>query len=157
MGNGRNCSCCTFLSFPQFVCPSGCVQSWLVTLCGFGNVIQCPNATSPPPPPHQMTAAFRSIGAESNECTGSVSGWVGVCGRQVGCEGDCGKYREGSRVVVIDTFYTLLAQRYTVKHRALRASVGMPVAGTGVAEAGADAVLDEVAPLRRRVSVQWPG
>ena len=27
--------------------------------------------------------------------TGSVSGWDGVCGRQVGCEGDCGKYREG--------------------------------------------------------------
>ena len=27
--------------------------------------------------------------------TGSVSGWVGICGRQVGDEGDCGKYREG--------------------------------------------------------------
>ena len=81
---------------------------------------------------------------------GSVSGWVGVRGRGVGCEGDCGKYREGWRVVVFDTFYTQLAQRYTVKHWALRASVGMAGAGTGV-------VVDEVVPLRRRVSVQWPG
>ena len=27
--------------------------------------------------------------------TGPVSGWVGVRGRQVGGENDCGKYREG--------------------------------------------------------------
>ena len=45
---------------------------------------------------------------------GFVSGWVGVRGRRVGCEGDCDKYREGRRVV--GTFYTQLAQRYTVKH-----------------------------------------
>ena len=89
--------------------------------------------------------------------TGSVSGLVGVCGRQVGCEGDCGKYHEGQRIVVIDTFYTQLAQRYTVKHWALRASIGMAGAGMDVAEAGADAVVDEVVPLRWRVSVQWPG
>ena len=88
---------------------------------------------------------------------GSVSGWVGARGRQVGCEGDCGKYRERWRVVVTATFHTQLAQRYTVKHRALRASVGMAGAGTGVAEAGADVVVDEVVLLRRRVSVQWPG
>ena len=86
---------------------------------------------------------------------GSVSGWVGVRGRQDGCKGDCGKYREGWRVV--DTFYTQLAQRYTVKHWAFWASVGMAGAGTGVAEAGPDVVVDEVVPLRRRVSVQWPG
>ena len=86
---------------------------------------------------------------------GSVSGWVGVRGRQVGCEGDCSKYREGWSVV--DTFYTQLAQRYTVKHWALRASVGMAGAGTDVAEAGPDVVVDEVVPLGWRVSVQWPG
>ena len=62
---------------------------------------------------------------------GSVSGWVGVRGRQVGCEGDRGKYREGWRVV--DTFYTQLARRYTVKYWAFQASVGMAGAGTGVA------------------------
>ena len=61
---------------------------------------------------------------------GSVSGWVGVRGRRVGCEGDCAKYREGWRVV--GTFYTQLAQRYTVKHWDLRASVGMAWAVTGV-------------------------
>ena len=33
--------------------------------CEFENAIQCPNA--PPPPPHRMTTAFESIGAESNE------------------------------------------------------------------------------------------
>ena len=33
----------------------------------------------------------------------------------------------------------------------------MAGAGKGVAEAGANAVVDEMAPLRRRVSVQWPG
>ena len=33
---------------------------------------------------------------------------------------------------------------------------GVAGAGTGVAEVGADAVVDEVVPLRRRVSVQWP-
>ena len=86
---------------------------------------------------------------------GSVSGWVGVCRRQVGCEGDCGKHREGWRVV--DTLYTQLAQRYTVKHWTLQASVGMAGAGTGVAEAGPDVVVDEVIPLRLRVSVQWSG
>ena len=86
---------------------------------------------------------------------GSVSGWVGVRERQVGYEGDCGKYREERRV--LDTFYTQLAQRYTVKHWALRASVGMDRAGTGVAEAGPDVVVDEVVTLRRRVSVRWPG
>ena len=89
--------------------------------------------------------------------TGSVSGWVGVRERQVGWEGDCDKYCEGWRVVVIDTFYTQLAQRYTAKHWALRASVGMAGAGTVVAEAEAEVVVDEVAPLRRRVFVQWPG
>ena len=99
--------------------------------------------------------AFGSIGAESNE-------WARVCvrlgwcaRRQVGCEGDCGKYREGWRVV--DTFYTQLAQRYTVKHWAFRALVGMAGAGTGVAEAGPDVVVDEVVPLRLRVFVQWLG
>ena len=86
--------------------------------------------------------------------TGFVSGWVGVRGQQVGCEGDFGKYRGGWRVVVIDTLYTQLAQRYTVKHWALQASVGMARARTGVAEAGADVIVDEVVPLRRRVSVQ---
>ena len=86
---------------------------------------------------------------------GSVSGWVGVRGWQVGYEGDCGKYREGWRVV--DTFYTQLAQRYTVKHWALRVSVCMAGVATGVAEAGVDVIVDEVVPLRRRVSVQWPG
>ena len=86
---------------------------------------------------------------------GSVSSWVSVRGRQVGYEGDCGKYREGWGVV--DTFYTQLVQRYTVKHWALRASVGMGGAGTGVAEAGPDVVNDEVVPFRLRVSVQWPG
>ena len=50
-----------------------------------------------------------------------------------------------------------MAQRYTVKHWALRALVGMAGAGTGVVEAGADAVVLDVVPLRRRVSVQWPG
>ena len=44
-----------------------------------------------------------------------------------------------------------------MKHWALRALVGMAGAGTGVAEAGADAVVDKVIPLRRRVPVQWPG
>ena len=83
---------------------------------------------------------------------GSVSGWVGVRGRQVGYGSDCGKYREGWRV--FDTFYIQLAQRYTVKHWVLRASVGMAGAGTGVTEAGSDVVVDEVVPLRRRVSVQ---
>ena len=29
--------------------------------------------------------------------------------------------------------------------------------GTGVVEAGVDAVVDKVVFLRRRVSVQWPG
>ena len=33
--------------------------------CEVENVIQCPNVT--PPPPHPMTTAFGSIGAESNE------------------------------------------------------------------------------------------
>ena len=33
----------------------------------------------------------------------------------------------------------------------------MGEAGTGVAEAGTDVVVDEVVPLRRRVSVQWTG
>ena len=83
--------------------------------------------------------------------TESVSGWVGICGRQVGCEGGRGKFREGYRIVVIDTFYTQLAQRYTVKHWALRAAKGMAGAGTGVAEAGTDVVIHEVVPLRRRV------
>ena len=89
--------------------------------------------------------------------TGSVSGWVGVCGRQVECECDCGIYGEGYRVVVIDTFYTQLAQMYTVKHWTLQASGGMAGAGTGEAEAGANAVVDDVVPFRRRVSVQWQG
>ena len=62
-----------------------------------------------------------------------------------------------SASLLVDTFYTQLAQRYTVKHWVLRASVGMAGAGTGVAEAGVDAVVDEAVPLRRRVSVQWPG
>ena len=61
---------------------------------------------------------------------GSVSGWVGVRGRRVGCEGECDKYREGWRVV--GTSYTQLAQRYTVKLWALRVSVGMAWAVTGV-------------------------
>ena len=34
---------------------------------------------------------------------------------------------------------------------------GVAGAGTGVAEAGTDAVVDKVVPLRRRVSVQWSG
>ena len=65
---------------------------------------------------------------------GSVSGWVGVRGRRVGCEGDCDKYREKyrERWRVVGTFYTQLVQRYTVKHWALRASVGMAWAVTGV-------------------------
>ena len=33
----------------------------------------------------------------------------------------------------------------------------MARAGTGVAEVGADVIVDGVVPLRRRVSVQWPG
>ena len=33
----------------------------------------------------------------------------------------------------------------------------MAGAGTGVAETGADAVVDEVVLLRRGFSVQWPG
>ena len=63
----------------------------------------------------------------------------------------------GSASLLLITFYTRLAQRYTVKHWALRASVGMAGAGTDVAEAGVDAVVDEVVPLRWRVFVQWPG
>ena len=31
------------------------------------------------------------------------------------------------------------------------------MSGAGVAEAGTDVVVDEVVPLKRRVSVQWPG
>ena len=31
------------------------------------------------------------------------------------------------------------------------------MAGAGAAEAGTGVVVDEVVPLRRRVSVQWPG
>ena len=106
----------------------------------------------PPPQPLKLLGAsvWNPMSGQ-----GSVSGWVGVRGRQVGCEGDCGKYREGWRVV--DTFHTQLAQRYTVKHWAFRASVGIAGAGTGVAEAGPDVVVDEVVPLRRRVSVHWPG
>ena len=34
---------------------------------------------------------------------------------------------------------------------------GVAGAGTGVAEAGTDAVVDEVFPLRWGVSVHWPG
>ena len=35
--------------------------------------------------------------------------------------------------------------------------VGVAEAGTGLTEAEMDVVVDEVVPLRRRVSVQWPG
>ena len=99
----------------------------------------------PPPQPLQLLGA-----SERNPMSGygSLSGWVGVRGWQVGCEGDCGKYREGWRVV--DSFYTQLARRYIVKHWAFRASVGMAGAGTDVAEADPDVVVDEVVSLRRR-------
>ena len=55
-----------------------------------------------------MTITLGSIGAGSNEWARdlSASDSVGVDGRQVGCEGNCGEYREGSRVVVADTFHT---------------------------------------------------
>ena len=45
----------------------GAFQCSLVVVgdaCEFKNVVQYPNAT---PPPHPMTTAFGSIGAESNE------------------------------------------------------------------------------------------
>ena len=83
--NGGSCSCCALLSFLQLVCPPGCVQSWSVTPCGFENVIQCTKATSPPASDDysfwEHRCGIQRVG------TGSVSGWVGVCGRQVGCEG----------------------------------------------------------------------
>ena len=56
-----------------------------------------------------------------------------------------------------------MAQGYTVKHWALRASVGMAGAGTGVTEAGADAVVDEVVflggdfPSSGRGKLYWCG
>ena len=63
---------------------------------------------------------------------------------------------------------------HVVLHKSLRTSVilrresltsdqssqggaGVAEAGTDVTEAGTDAVVDEDVPLRRRVSVQWPG
>ena len=70
---------------------------------------------------------------------GSVLDWVSVDGRQVGCRGNCGEYREGQRVVAVDTFYTYLAQRYTVNHWTLRASVSRfrrVVAWDGIVDSG---------------------
>ena len=57
---------------------------------------------------HVTTITSGSIGAGSNEWARDlcVSDSVGVDGRQVGCEGNCGEYREGSHVVVVDTLHT---------------------------------------------------
>ena len=61
-------------------------------ICEFENVIPCPNAT----PSQLLGASVRNLMSGP----GSVSGWVGVRGRQVGWEGDCGKSREGWHVVI---------------------------------------------------------
>ena len=84
---------------------------------------------------------------------GSVSGWVGVRGRQVGCEGDCAStVRDGASLIPSIPCWPRGTPSSTGP-----CGVGMAGAGTGVAEAGADVVVTEVVPLRRRVSVQWPG
>ena len=144
------------------VLPLARLPSWMCPVvvgdtCKFENVIR---ARMLLPPPHPMTTTFGSIGAESNE-------WArGLCPAGLLSAGGKSGVNVTAASTVRDTASLLLipsipscprAQRYTVKHWALRASVGMAGVGTGVAEAGADVVVDKVVPLRRRVSVQWPG
>ena len=108
---------------------------------------------------HSMTTAFGSIGAESNE------GARGLCPAELVSAGG----KSGVKVTAASTVRGSASLIYipciakwprgtpSVTLWALRASVGMAGAGTGVAEAGADAVVDAMVPLRRRVSIQWPG
>ena len=155
MDNDGSCFCCALLSLLQLVYPPGYVQSWSVTPV---NSKISSSARVLLPPPHPMTTTFGSIGAESNEWARGLcpAGLVSASGKSRVKAAEASAVR-GSASLLLITFYTRLAQRYTVKHWALRASVGMAGAGTGVAEAGADAVVDEVVPLRWRISVQWPG
>ena len=76
---------CALVAMPFMRVHSSALQSWSV-VPGNSKMSFCARMLLSPP--HPMTTAFGSIGAESNE-------WVGVRGRQVGCESDCGKYREG--------------------------------------------------------------
>ena len=62
--NGGSCSCCALMSFLRLVCPPGYVQLWSVTPV---NSKMSSSARMLLPPPHPMTTAFGSIGAESNE------------------------------------------------------------------------------------------
>ena len=65
--------------------------------CEFENVIQCPN-TTPPPASDDYSFWEHRCGIQG---TGSVSGWVGVCGRQIGCEGDCASTVRGSALLLL--------------------------------------------------------
>ena len=150
--NGGSCSCCALLSFLQLVCPPACVQSWSVTPV---NSKMLSSARMLLPPAHPNTTAFGSIGSESNEWARGLrpAGLVSA-GGDSGVKVTVASTVRDSASLLLKPSILCWPRGTPSKHWALRASVGMAGARTGVTEAGADAIVDEVVPLRRRVSVQ---
>ena len=90
--SGQVCLNSALVAMPLVWAHSSSLQSWLVTSV---NSKMSSSARMPLPPPASDDYSFwehwcgiQRVGA------GSVSDWVGVHGRKVGCEGNCDEYRE---------------------------------------------------------------
>ena len=96
-------------------------QSWWVTPV---NSKMSSSARMLLPPPHPMATAFGSVGTEPNGWARGLCpiGWVSTGGKSGVKVTAASTVRDSA--LFIETFYVQFAQRYTIKHWTLRASVG---------------------------------